>query len=560
MSTRRRDTRRSPSRCSLLLTLPWWVGNTYYINIASQILLFAVFALALNVLVGYAGLVSLGHAGLFAIAGYTAALMLQGGYGHLAANSAAIVVTLAASAIFAVLALRSTGIGFLMITLALGQIIWGVAYRWASLTGGDNGVNVTTRPAPFGLSLSNAPSFYIACLIVFLLALATMVLFVRSPFGASLRGTRDQARRMNALGYNVWLIRFLAIVFSGFWTGISGLLFIYYNQFVSPQVSALTASAEVLLMVISGGTATLLGPIAGAVIVVVMKNVVSAYVERWNLVLGVIFIVIITFMPEGLVPGTVRLWRWCWHRIARHAASRRGRQRPAEEAHTPRCHMTALAVNHLSKSFGGLRVTADVNLAVAPGERRLIIGPNGAGKTTLFNLITGEIAPDSGSVVLFDRDITRMPSHRRPHLGMARTYQIITLFDKDTILRNVTLALLGLSPLRWSVFTDIDHQHAISSCTPATRSRASASRISPSARCRRPPMASADASRSPWRWRKVPEVLLLDEPFAGTVDRRAARRAHAAQRHPARGDDRDDRAQHGRRARLGGADHASALR
>jgi len=296
----------------LLITLPWWVGNSYYINIASQILLFAVFALALNVLVGYAGLVSLGHAGLFAIAGYTAALILQAGHGHLAANAGAVVVTLASSAIFAVLALRSTGIGFLMITLALGQIIWGVAYRWASLTGGDNGINVTTRPSPLGLSLSNAPSFYFACLIVFLLAVGSMVLFVRSPFGASLRGTRDQARRMSALGYNVWLIQFLAIVFSGFWTGISGLLFIYYNQFISPQVSALTASAEVLLMVISGGTATLLGPIAGAVIVVVMKNVVSAYIERWNLVLGVIFILIITFMPEGLVPGTARLLRWGW--------------------------------------------------------------------------------------------------------------------------------------------------------------------------------------------------------------------------------------------------------
>ena len=159
-----------------------------------------------------------------------------------------------------------------------------------------------------------------------------MILFVRSPFGASLRGTRDQARRMNALGYNVWLIRFVAILFSGLWTGISGLLFIYYNQFISPQVSALTASAEVLLMVISGGTATLLGPIAGAVIVVVMKNVVSAYVERWNLVLGVIFIVIITFMPEGLVPGTVRLWRWAWH-----AAKARVNGKPAQavEESTP---------------------------------------------------------------------------------------------------------------------------------------------------------------------------------------------------------------------------------
>ncbi|MBX6426053.1 MAG: branched-chain amino acid ABC transporter permease [Variibacter sp.] len=299
----------------LLATLPLWVGNSYYINVASQILLFAVFALALNVLVGYAGLVSLGHAGLFAIAGYAAALMLQAGYGHLAADTAAVVITLAASAIFAVLALRSTGIGFLMITLALGQIIWGIAYRWASLTNGDNGINVATRPAPFGINLTGAPGFYFATLLVFLLALASMAVFVRSPFGASLRGTRDQPLRMNALGYNVWLIRFFAVLFSGFWTAVSGLLFIYYNQFISPQVAALTTSAEILLMVISGGTATLLGPVVGAAIVVVMKNVVSAYIERWNLVLGVIFVLIISFMPDGLVPGSVRLWRWGWQTV-----------------------------------------------------------------------------------------------------------------------------------------------------------------------------------------------------------------------------------------------------
>jgi branched-chain amino acid transport system permease protein len=214
--------------------------------------------------------------------------------------------------------LRATGIGFLMITLAIGQIIWGIAYRWASLTNGDNGINVSSRPVFLGLNLDNATGFYFATLICFVLALATMVMFVRSPFGASVRGTRDQDRRMSALGYNVWLIRFLAILLSGFWTGVAGLLFVYYNQFISPQIAALTTSAEMLLMVISGGTATLLGPIAGAAIVVIMKNVVSAYIERWNLVLGVIFILIISFMPEGLVPGSVRLWRWGW-------ASLRGR-------------------------------------------------------------------------------------------------------------------------------------------------------------------------------------------------------------------------------------------
>jgi branched-chain amino acid transport system permease protein len=303
----------------LLATLPLWLADTYYVNIASQVLLFAVLALAVNVLAGYGGLVSLGHAGLFAIAGYTAALMLERGYGHLAADLSGLVMVLAASAVFAVLALRATGIGFLMITLALGQIVWGVAYRWAGLTHGDNGVNVAGRPTVFGLSLAGASQFYLATLVVFLLAVGSMALLVLSPFGASLRGTRDQPRRMNALGYNVWLIRFIAFLFSGFWAGVAGLLFIYYNQFISPQVAALQSSAEALLMVISGGAATLLGPIVGAAIVVVMKNVVSAYVERWNMALGLIFVFIITFMPEGLVPGTVRLWRLAWQGRKRRA-------------------------------------------------------------------------------------------------------------------------------------------------------------------------------------------------------------------------------------------------
>ena len=313
----------------LLVSLPVWVGNSYYINIASQILIWAILALALNLLVGYAGLTSLGHAGLFAVGGYAAAMLLAAGHNHLSAVLVASGVTVAASAVFAVLALRATGIGFLMITLAMGQILWGIAYRWASLTNGDNGISVATRPAPFGLQLTQAPAFYYATLVVFGLAIASIGVFVRSPFGASLAGTRDQARRMSALGYNVWLIRFLTILFSGFWSGVAGLLFIYYNQFISPQVVALTTSAEALLMVISGGSGTLLGPIFGAAIVVVMKNVASAYIERWNLVLGVIFILIISFMPEGLVPGSVRLWRTGWQALrGKDAASRPANQQP----------------------------------------------------------------------------------------------------------------------------------------------------------------------------------------------------------------------------------------
>jgi branched-chain amino acid transport system ATP-binding protein len=182
--------------------------------------------------------------------------------------------------------------------------------------------------------------------------------------------------------------------------------------------------------------------------------------------------------------------------------------------------MTALSISNLCKQFGGLRVTANVNLAVAPGERRLIIGPNGAGKTTLFNLITGEIAPDSGSIRLFERDITRVPVHRRPHLGMARTYQIITLFANDTIVRNVTLALLGLSRLRWSLLRDLDHQHDL-----VARARTALARVGLAEIADRPLSQTSYGERRrveiAMALAQEPKVLLLDEPFAGlSIDER----------------------------------------
>jgi branched-chain amino acid transport system ATP-binding protein len=176
--------------------------------------------------------------------------------------------------------------------------------------------------------------------------------------------------------------------------------------------------------------------------------------------------------------------------------------------------LSALAVEKLEKSFGGLRVTSDVSLAVEPGERRLIIGPNGAGKTTLFNLITGELRPDRGTVTLFDQDITREPSRRRFHLGMARTYQIITLFPGETLLRNVLLSLLGLSRLRWNPFIRLDRQAALIETARATLARVGLEHLAdrPLAQTsygerRRVEVAMALAQN--------PRVLLLDEPFAG---------------------------------------------
>lgn len=304
----------------VLAAVPLWVGGNFYVNIVSQILIGAIFALSLNVLVGYAGLISLGHAGLFGMGAYGVAIALGAGFGHAEAIAAALGLTLVATAIFALLALRTTGIGFMMITLALGQILWGLAYRWIDLTNGDNGISAASRPAPFGVSLASVNAFYYASLIVFLAAVMAMDVFTRSPFGASLRGSRDQPRRMTALGYDVWLIRFLACLFSGFWSGVAGILFFYYNEFISPHALALSASAEALLMVIAGGAGTLLGPIAGAALVVVMKSVASAYIERWNFALGAIFVVIVLFVPEGIVPGTARLLRRGWFMLKRTEA------------------------------------------------------------------------------------------------------------------------------------------------------------------------------------------------------------------------------------------------
>jgi branched-chain amino acid transport system ATP-binding protein len=182
--------------------------------------------------------------------------------------------------------------------------------------------------------------------------------------------------------------------------------------------------------------------------------------------------------------------------------------------------MSALTVSGLRKSFGGLHVTRDVNLNIEPGERRLIIGPNGAGKTTLFNLITGEISPDAGSIRLLGKDITSVPSRRRPHLGLARTYQIITLFPNDTILHNVSLALLGLSPLRWNPFIDMKRQGHIVEDARAALKQVGLDAIAERRLAqtsygerRRVEIAMALAQK--------PKLMLLDEPFAGlSIDER----------------------------------------
>jgi branched-chain amino acid transport system permease protein len=208
---------------------------------------------------------------------------------------------------FGWIALRATGLGFLMLTLALSQIVWGLGYRWVSITNGDNGLSGLTRPSPFGIDLEVSANFYWFVLSITALCLFAIARLVHSPFGASIRGTRDQPRRMSALGYNVWAIRWFTFVIASFLGAVAGLLYVYFHKYIHPSAMAITVSAEALLCVIAGGSSTLIGPILGAVLVVMLKNYASAYVERWNMLLGFVFLLIVIFLPKGMV--SARLWR-----------------------------------------------------------------------------------------------------------------------------------------------------------------------------------------------------------------------------------------------------------
>ena len=290
------------------LLLPPFLAGDFYINLASQILIAAIFALSLNLLVGFGGMTSLGHASYLGVAAYISALMTSRyGFGHATAALISISGTVAMAAAFGVIALRASGLGFLMITLALSQVLWGLAYRMSDVTNGDNGITGLTRPAPFGISLETPVAFYWFVLIVATIAFLMMTIFVSSAFGSSLKGVRDQPRRMAALGFNPWLIRWITFIYSGFWGGVAGLLFVYYNEYIHPSLLSTTSSAEALLSVIAGGSGTLGGPAVGAALVLLLKNYASAYIERWNMLLGLVFLFIVLVMPAGIVPGVSRL-------------------------------------------------------------------------------------------------------------------------------------------------------------------------------------------------------------------------------------------------------------
>ncbi|MGH7390648.1 MAG: branched-chain amino acid ABC transporter permease [Candidatus Rokuibacteriota bacterium] len=283
--------------------------SSFRLALLTQALILAILAMSLDIVLGYIGLASLGHAAYLGLGAYSVGILsTRYGAGFWTTLAVGIVLAAAVAALFGLVALRATGVYFLMITLALGMVVWGLAHRWVTMTAGDNGIAGVPRPElglPWSLS-SPLPFFYLA-LIAFLLALAFLRLIVRSPFGHTLVGIRESESRMRTLGYHVWLHKYIGFVIAGAVGGFAGVLWASYNGFVSPAELELTTSVKILLMVALGGRGTLIGPAIGALVIVLLENLVSVYTHRWLLILGTVYIGTIVYAPEGIV-GAVRQW------------------------------------------------------------------------------------------------------------------------------------------------------------------------------------------------------------------------------------------------------------
>jgi len=279
--------------------------SSYVLSLLTQALIYAIVAMSLDLLLGYTGLASLGHAAYLGIGAYSVGILTtQYGAGFWVTLPMGVVLATGVAAIFGLVALRATGVYFLMITLALGMVVWGLAQRWVSLTQGDNGIAGIPRlelVVP-GLGVQSPPFYYVA-LAGFLLTYGLLRVIVRSPFGQTLVGIRESESRMRTLGYHVWLQKYVGFVIAGAFGGFAGVLWAYYTGFVSPTDVELATSVEVLLMVALGGRGSLLGPAVGAGLIVFLKNLVSVYTHRWLLILGSVYILTIMYTPEGIIGG-----------------------------------------------------------------------------------------------------------------------------------------------------------------------------------------------------------------------------------------------------------------
>lgn len=289
--------------------------NSFVIFLCTRALAFAILVMSVDILLGFTGLASLGQAAYLGVGAYLTAILATRyqiglGYDFSLVVLGGTLFGAALAAFFGLLAIRATRVYFLMITLALGQCVWGLAYRWNSLTNGDNGINLRQRPK-FGIDLANEVTFFYVVFAFFAVSLIAMYVLVRSPFGQSLAGIREQELRMKILGYNTWLHKYIAFVIAGGFGGLSGVLWAHTAGIVSPENVVLTTSVDALLMAVLGGAGTLIGGVIGSFIVFFLREYLSTVVWWWQYVLGGVYVLTILYLPGGLmsIPDRVQQWR-----------------------------------------------------------------------------------------------------------------------------------------------------------------------------------------------------------------------------------------------------------
>ena len=287
-------------------------SGSFVVLLATRTLAFAILAMSVDILLGFTGLSSMGQAAYFGVGAYLTAVLATKmhfglGWDFWLVVVMGILLGAALAALFGLFAIRAGGVYFLMITLALGQCVWGLAYRWNSLTGGDNGINMSVRPN-FGLDLSNDVTFFYLVFAFFSASLLAMYVLVRSPFGRSLAGIRERELRMQILGYNTWLHKYIAFIIAGGFGGLAGVLWAHTNGHVSPETVVLTTSVDSLLMVVLGGAGTLVGAALGAAIVFGLREYLSTLVPWWQYALGGVYVLTILYLPMWLmgIPARIR--------------------------------------------------------------------------------------------------------------------------------------------------------------------------------------------------------------------------------------------------------------
>ncbi len=487
---------------------------------ATEVVVYAIACMALNILVGYTGLVSFGHGVWFGLAAYIAALLQL----RMAPGSfvlpvlAGLACVLILSALLGALILRRRGVYFSLLTLAFAAMVYTVAFRWTDVTGGENGIGGITRPILAGASLETNAAYYAFVAIIAFLIAVCLWRFHRSPLGSVLVAIRENEQRARFLGYPTNRYKLVAFVLSATLTGLAGMLLLYKNRMTSADPISVAFSGELLAMVVIGGMRSFVGPAIGALFFVLFREFLSIYTENWQLWFGLLFVGFIVFSPNGLV-GVVDAALAPLRKKTIEAAAMAGRRTedlplpayllPAAESKGP-----VLAAQGIVKTFGGLRAVQDVDITVVDRTLHALIGPNGAGKTTAFNLLSGLYAPDKGQVTLLGQSIAGLSPEAIATAGIGRSFQITNLFPALDVEENVRLAVQARDPARFNPWRPADGIPQVNERTQemlrylglAGMEKAEAGSLSYGGQ-RLLDMGLALASR--------PRVLLLDEPLAG---------------------------------------------